>query len=284
MSNVKLVSFVPKGIEGVNRVAYGLLSNALLTATAAHGRSNTWKETIGLVCGAVGEQEGTDAVTAAGDVFVAIKAAIGSAVIARALSEAGYGAFDQITTDEDGRELIPAKAANVIHTRYGDKFKLDRIVKKAQTTIEQYRANVISAYEAGATLTPDMTVRSVVEATASAKIQAMSPEELRIHNDAKERNDTAREVSTQFAAAYKTGDAGQQTALGMVSAIMDSWKHADPVLTDAFLEAMAPWCDKFREAAVAANPVGEEGADAAIKALEESLADDGVIERVAANG
>lgn len=269
-------------------MAYGLLSNALLTATAVHGRSNTWKETIGLVCDAVGEHEGDDAVAAANEVFAGIKAAIGSAVIARALSEAGYGAFDQITTDEAGRELIPTKAATVIKTRYGDKFKLDRVVKKAQTTIDQYRANVISAYEAGAVLAPNMTVRNVVEATASAKIQAMSPDELKSHNDAKERNDTAREVSTQFAAAYKAGTHEQQSALGMVSAIMDSWKHADPVLTNAFLEALDPWCEKFREAALAANPteIADEpdATDKAIKALEESLADDGVVERVAANG
>lgn len=262
------IGFTRSNLSGVNGVAAGLLANSLNKAMNRQQTANTWALCLSLVVDAIaGIDNVADRVAAIEPVFVGIRTAIGSTIVAQHLADAGYGALTSIVEDEDGKESLPGAKRSEWTKRYGDKFRLAAAVKDATKLADQYRSNIIAAVSAGAVLVAGMTGRDMAKAAKDAALDAMDADERKAVEDAAATERQSRECGVSFASAYKAGTPELRQFLAAVSVIADGWDKVSEGDVSELIDHVSSLADFIRED----QDDAETGPEAAAKLLENSI-------------
>jgi len=242
------------GLSGAALVAFGLLQNKLTTAISRNVTSNAWKDSVTLAIHAIGEKTGTEAEDAVNRAFADVKRELQSASILRALDDAGMGGLSQIVQVDDGKQAVPVKVEKRLAHLYGSKFRLDRQVKAALDTAENYRSRIANAIRAGVELEASMTQRQLDEARIKAEIEAL-PEDVKAERIAKaEGVKNAAAMADEFKKAILGNDNPAVAMIAeLLTTIIVSADSADEALQDGFIQAIGPWAAKFDTARKAAQ-------------------------------
>lgn len=238
-------TFIPKlqkgpyhtELKGAELCAFQAVAGKLLGAAGAEQGRQLWSNLTTAVHGLTDQIEAKeDKAEACKSFFNDTRNALHSTIIARKLAEGGYGDFDQLITNPKGEQQfdVRSEAGKRASAVYGTKMKFRSTLEKAETTLKQYEANILSAIEFDVSFVG--TGLSKLNAEVKAARDAADPARVK----ARELDNWVSATGSDLASSFKRLSDDRQ-AVGVYNAfgvITRVWEHLDDQVRDHLAEVL----------------------------------------------